>query len=30
MMNLAEERLVTVVNTDDNRKRRNGLGKLYW
>lgn len=29
MMNLAEERLVTVVNTDDNRKRRNGLGKLY-
>lgn len=29
-MSLAEESLVAVVNTEDNRKRRNGLGKLYW
>lgn len=29
MMSLAEERLAAVVNTEDNRKNRNGLGKLY-
>lgn len=28
-MSLAEERLVAIVNTEDNRKRKNGLGKLY-